>query len=58
MQAQKVLGQDLLAGEAGLTLRTGVVLVTAKAVCRAEGRRFMGRKLQALLGFPLILKSH
>lgn len=53
VQRVQVLGQDLLAGEAGLALGTRVVLATATAACGVTGR-----KGEELLRLPRILKPH
>lgn len=60
VQRLEVLGKDLLAGKAALTLRTGAVLATAKAICmftRAQGHetKVKGHELLSVL---LVLKPN
>lgn len=60
VQCPKVLGEDLLAGEAALALRTRAVLVTAKAICtRTRAQRHETQvKSRELPSFLLLLKSN
>lgn len=60
VECLKVLGKDVLGGEAALTLGTGIVLSTAEAVCTFTRAQIYHTKITSreLLRFSLIGKSN
>lgn len=60
VECLKVLGKDVLAGEAALTLGTGIVLSTAEAICTCTRAQLYQTKIRSheMLSFSLIRKSN